>query len=147
MGSAVDATGKPRNHDQIMLAKIVGKAPSEAARRSRGVAGADNRHGLPVEQLQVAPRNEQRGRILQLGKQARIKAPTHRKKTGAELLDAGDLLLSVANGPDCGRFPAATTRQVRNGGERGRWRPETQDQLAEGDRPDARSAQQPQAVD
>jgi hypothetical protein len=72
MRGAVDPAREARDDDQVLLPKIMGEPPCEAARRGRSVARADDRHRLPVEQVEIALCNQQRRRILKLGEQSRV---------------------------------------------------------------------------
>ena len=143
---AVDSASQPRHHDQVALAKVMGKAAREAARRGRGVARADQRHGLPVEQGEVALGRQQRRRILELRQQARVKALPQRQPPGAELLDPLDLALGMVAAVELRRLAPAAPGEVGNRGQRRSGATEARDQLAIGDRPDAGRPDQPQAV-
>ena len=90
----------------------------EAARRGGRVARADNGHSGPVEQSQVAPYDEQRWRVLELGQEARIKALPEREITRAVFLDLCDLAFGIGAGAQRRGFAAAPAREVRNGGKR-----------------------------
>ena len=118
VGGAVDPAGQPRHDDQVALAKIVGEAAREAAGCRRGVAGADHRDRLPIEQANLPLRDQQRRRILQLCQQARIEALPERQPLRAELLDPVDLTLGAVPGAQYRRPAASATREIGNGGQR-----------------------------
>ena len=119
----------------------------DAAGGRRRVAGADDRDGLPVEQVEISSGDEQRRRIFELREQPRIKPLTQREPLRTKPLDASDLALSLCTSAQRRRFAAASARQVRHGRERVRRRPEARDQLAIGNGSNAGSTQQPQAID
>ena len=84
---AVDAAGEARDDDQALLAEVVRQPAGEAAGRRRGVARADDRDGLPVEQVEVALGDQERRRIFELGEQARIEPLAEQQIARAELRD------------------------------------------------------------
>ena len=130
-----------------MLPKVVREAACETARRGRSVPCPYDRHALAIDQVEFAPGDQQRRRVLQLGKQRRVKPLPQRQEPGAELLDSRDLALSFGGSSNCRRLPSTASCEIGHRRKRGRGRPETHDQLAESDRTDARRAQQPQTVD
>ena len=144
---AVDAAGQPGHDRELVLAQIVRQPAREAASRGRSVASADNRHRHAVEQVEIAPGNEQRRRILQFAEQARIESLAERQVSRAELLDARDLALCLGAFAQAWRLAPAAPRKVRHGIERSGGAAEAADQLPEGDRSYAGCSDQPQPVD
>ena len=142
----VDAPGKAGHDDQSLLAKVVRQSPRKAAGGRRGVAGADDRHGLPLEKREIALGDEQRRRVLHLAQQARVKRLAEHQISAAELLDPGDLALGLVAAGQPRRLAAAAPGEVGHGGERRLRASEARDQLAIGHGPDAGRADQPQAV-
>lgn len=64
MRCAIDPAGEARDGDDPLDPEIMGKAAREAARRSGGVAPADNCRGGFVEQGHLALYRQDRGRIV-----------------------------------------------------------------------------------
>jgi hypothetical protein len=71
----------------------MGEAPSEAAGRGGSVSRANHRDGWPVEQIDIALRDQERRRIVDLGKKRGIKPPPEYQVTGTELLNLRPLAL------------------------------------------------------
>jgi hypothetical protein len=142
---AVDAPRQARDHHQLVLSEVVRQAARKTARRRRGVARADDRDRLPVEQVEVALRDQQRRRVFQLGKQPRIQPLPKRQEPGPQLLHLRDLALGIGARAQRGRFAPSAPGKVWHGVERRSRASEAGDQLTVGDRPDAGRPQQPQA--
>src|SRR5207248_2988140 len=136
MCRAVDPPSEAGDDDEVLLAKVVSKAAREAACSGRGVASAHDRDRLPVEQVQIASGDEQRWRILGLHEQAWIEPLPGREIMTTKLLNPGDLSFGIAAAEQARHLAAAAPRQVRNRRKRRRGRPEADDQLAIGNRPD-----------
>ena len=116
MRGAVDPPSEPGHDDQALLAKVVRQPPREPACRRRGIACSDHRHGLPVEETEVALRDQQWRRILELGQQARVKPLPDRQPLRAELVDTSDLALGLSDRAQGGRLATAPPRKVGHGG-------------------------------
>jgi hypothetical protein len=140
---AVDSASEARHDDEVVLAEIVREAAREPAGRGRGIARADDRHGLLVQQVQIAFRNQQRRRVLELGKQPRVEAPPQCQPLRTEFVDPGDFALGIVAAAQWRHLAPAAPRKVGHCRERGGGRPEASDQLAVGDGPDARASDQP----
>lgn len=143
---AVDSARQTGNDDQLVLAEIVRKAAGEAAGRGRRVASADQRDRLAIEQVQIALRNQQRRRVLELREQARVEPLSEGNELPVELLDLRDLTLRIRYTPQRRSLPAAAAGEVRDCVKRRCGGAETSDQLAIGNRPYTRRPQQSQAV-
>jgi len=140
MSGTVDTSRQAGDDEQILPAKIVGQAPREAARGCRSIARTDDRDRGFIQQVEIALGHDQRWRILKLGKETRIKSSPECQLSGAELFHFGDFALGIIAGPQDGGLTAAAPSELRNRRERGLWSSEPCDQLAIGDRPDARCA-------
>ncbi len=95
---AVDAPGQARDDQQPLLPKVVRQPPRKPAGRRAGVAGADDCHRLPVEQVEVTLGHEQGRRIFELGKQPGIETLPEYQILAAKLLDPRDLALGGVAG-------------------------------------------------
>ena len=104
--------------------EIVRQPAREAARRRRRVARADDRHRLPVEQLEIALGDQQRRRILQLGKQPRIQPLPQRQERAPSFSTRAISRSASARLAQPRRLAAAAPREVGHRVKRGRRRAE-----------------------
>jgi len=102
---------------------------------------------LPIQKVEVAPGNDQRGRIVQLCQQPRIKPLPQCQESRPKLFHTSDLALrfvAASHRRDLAPAPSCEVGKRREGSS---CCPETDDQLAKSDGSDARGAQQSEAVD
>ena len=85
MGGAVDAASKARNDDEVVLAEIMRETAREAAGSGGRIPRADNRHGLPVEQVEVALCDQEWRCVLELRQRSRIQALPEREEPSTSL--------------------------------------------------------------
>src|SRR5215213_1036990 len=93
---------------------------SETAGGRRGIARADDRDRLFVDQVEVALRHHQRRRVLKLHEQSRIESLPQRQIFRAELLHLRNLTLRVVAAEQARRRTATAPRQVGYSGKRRR---------------------------
>jgi hypothetical protein len=113
----------------------------------RGVSSPHDRNRLPIKQIEVASRDQQRRCVFQLCQQPRIEALPDCQPPPAEPVDPGDLPFCVVAGPERRRFSSATPGKVRHCLKRIGRRSKAHDKLTECHWPYARRTQQSQAVD
>ena len=145
MRRRVDAAGQARDDRQALLPKVARQAPGEAAGGRRGVAGANDRHRLPLEQGEIALGDQQGGRRRQLGQQGGIKPLPKRQVARAKLFDPVDFLARHCLRSDRRRPAAAARGKIGDRGQRRLGAAETGDQLAERNGPNRLRADQPDA--
>ena len=130
-----------------MLAEIIGELASETARGCGRVSCPHDRNERPVEEAQITPDREQRRRIVQLGKGARVQPLPEDEVASPEGVESQDLLFDVASADKARRTATTSRRKIGHGLERCSWRSEAGDQLAVGYRPDTGRTDQPEPVD
>jgi hypothetical protein len=143
VGCAINSAGKAGHDDLILFSKVMRHSARETASGGGGIAGADDRDPLPIEQVQLTFGDQQRRRILELAEEARIKALAERKISCPEFLDTRNLALGIMERVQGWRGPAAAPGQIRNRLQRCGGATEPRNQLAICDRPDAGTANQP----
>jgi hypothetical protein len=147
VGGAVDAARQAADDDQLVLSEVMRETSGKPAGCGRGISSPDDRKRLPIEQIEVASRDQQRRRVFQLCQQPRIEALPDCQPPPAEPVDSGDLPFCVVAGPERRRFSPATPGEIGNRRQCIRRRSESHDQLAESDGPYAGCPQQSQTLD
>lgn len=147
MRSAIDATRQTRDDHQVMLAKVVSQPSCEPAGRCRRVARADDCHGQPIQQVEIAPDDQQRRRVFGFSEQSRIQSLSEDQISRPKLLYARNLALGVAPFDEPRSLSPASPREVGHRLERRRRVAEAAHQLAESDPPYSGCSNQPQPVD
>src|SRR5215207_871406 len=107
MRGTVDAPGKSGDDREPLLSQVMRQAASEAAGCGGRVARPDDRDGLSVEQIEIALRDHERRRVLELCQQARIETLPQHQIFRAELLNSRDLALSLVTAEEPRRCTAA----------------------------------------
>src|SRR4051794_37901308 len=119
----------------------------EAAGGRRCVPGPDNGNCAAIEQIEVAPRDQQRRRVVELGKQPRIEPLPERDIAGAELFAPRDFPFSVVPAEQPRRRASASPGELRHRFQRRLRAAEAPDELAVGDWPDAGRPNEPKTLD
>jgi hypothetical protein len=148
MSGGIDPTGKTRHDDDSRPAERSREVAAKTPAISRGVACPHDRHHRPLQKLWPADHGQDRRRIVDRGKRARVEGLAPTDYSGASLAQGGEF--SLGFGPRYGRdglrtFTAA--RKLREHVERRPRRAETAQHRKKADRANRLRATQPQPIE
>ena len=144
MRRGIDPAGKAGGDDETGRPKIGGQPRRQFAPKRGGIARADNRHHLLLQQRGVAQHHQTRWRRIERGKpvgKLRLAGGDH---PAAHFGKAIQFARDGVFGRNEQLPPAAAARKLRHFRKRSRSRTKTAEQIGEGHRADMAGAGQPQ---
>ncbi len=148
MRCGVDAAGQARHNDDPALPERGGEIAAEAPAVSRGVARPDHRHDRAAQQLRPPEHGQDRRRVLDCRKPARIGWLAPADEPRPETVQCGELGFGLrARDRGDGLGALAAPRELRDHLQRRAGRAEAAQQRVKAHRADGLGAAQPQPVE